>query len=200
MNISRRDIRKQTRKKRQQLTPPQRRHATQRICNHLSASPLFRNSQRIAGFIANDGEPSLEPLMQLAWSRGKTWHLPIVGLPNTHHLWFAPYSPGELLQTNRYGIAEPTTHLCQTPKPWGLELILMPLVAFDINGNRLGMGKGYYDRTLKFLRHRRHWRKPRLVGIAYEFQKFEQLPHQPWDIPLDTIVTEKAIYNIRKQA
>lgn len=200
MNISRSDIRKRLRNQRQQLTPSQHQQATRRICKHLSRSPLFCNSQRIAGFIANDGEPSLDPLLVLAWSRGKTWYLPIIGLPNINHLWFGPYMPGDSLAVNRYNIAEPTVHLCHTPKPWALDLILMPLVAFDTQGNRLGMGKGYYDRTLKFLRHRRHWRKPRLVGIAYEFQKVEPLAHQPWDIPLDAIVTEQAIYNTRRHA
>lgn len=193
---SRSAIRKQVRKVRQQLTLSQRQQTSQNICNNLSNSKLFRNSKRVAGFLANDGEPSLDPLMALAWSQGKQWHLPIIGLPNINRLWFAPYNQGDTLTLNRYGIAEPDIHLHQTPKPWGLELILMPLVAFDTSGNRLGMGKGYYDRTLNFLRHRHHWHKPRLVGIAYEFQKFEHLPLQPWDIPLDAIVTEKAVYNI----
>lgn len=104
----------------------------------------------------------------------------------------------DALITNRFGIDEPDTPLHQTTRSYGLDLVLMPLVAFDIEGNRLGMGKGYYDRTLKFLHLRRHWRKPRLVGIAYELQKFEQLPKQAWDIPLDAIVTEKAVYNINQ--
>ncbi len=194
--LSRNEIRKQIRQARRQLTQSQHRHATQQICRNLARSKPFRNSNRIAGFIANDGEPSLTPLMELAWSLGKQWHLPIIGLPSINHLWFAPYRPHDTLETNRYGIPEPSVHLHQTPKPWGLNLILMPLVAFDTQGNRLGMGKGYYDRTLKFLRHRAHWRNPRLIGIAYELQKFEQLPFQPWDIPLDAIVTEKTIYNI----
>jgi len=182
VTTSRADIRKQIRRQRQQLSEAQRRDATLAITNNLARTPLFRQSRLIAGFIANDGEPDLEPLMQLAWARHKQWHLPIIGMPNL----------------NRYGIPEPTIALHQTTPSWGLDLVLMPLVAFDADGNRLGMGKGYYDRTLKFLRHRHHWRKPRLVGIAYEFQKLEQLPQQSLDIPLDAIVTEQTIYNIRQ--
>lgn len=196
MTTSRADIRKQIRRQRQQLSEAQRHAATLAITNNLARTPLFRQSSRIAGFIANDGEPSLEPLMQLAWARRKTWHLPIIGLPNLNHLWFGRYDEGDELILNRYGIPEPTIALHHTTPSCGLDLVLMPLVAFDTDGNRLGMGKGYYDRTLKFLRHRRHWRKPRLVGIAYEFQKMEQLPQQPWDIPLDAIVTEQAVYNV----
>lgn len=195
---SRSDIRKQVRQQRNQLSTKQRQHASQSIAENLANTHLFRNSQRIAGFLSNDSEPDLTPLMQLAWQRHKLWHLPIIGLPNINHLWFAPYKKNDALITNRFGIDEPDTPLHQTTRSYGLDLVLMPLVAFDIEGNRLGMGKGYYDRTLKFLHLRRHWRKPRLVGIAYELQKFEQLPKQAWDIPLDAIVTEKAVYNINQ--
>ncbi len=194
--LSRSDIRKQVRQARRALTPAEHLHATQRICKNLSNTHLFRNCQRVAGFIANDGEPSLNPLMEQAWKMGKQWHLPIIGMPNINQLWFAPYNKGDQLELNRFAIPEPSVHLHQTPKPWGLDLILMPLVAFDSSGNRLGMGKGYYDRTLQFLQQRKRWRKPKLVGIAYELQKFDQLPFQPWDVPLDAIATEKTVYNI----
>jgi 5-formyltetrahydrofolate cyclo-ligase len=79
-----------------------------------------------------------------------------------------------------------------------LDVILMPLVAFDGQGNRLGMGAGYYDRTLAFLRHRRHWRKPRIIGLAYEFQRMPALPAEPWDVPLDGIITEAGFYKISR--
>ena len=193
---SRSEIRKQVRLQRPQLSQQQRQHASQSIAQNLANTHLFRNSKRIAGFLSNDGEPDLTPLMQLAWKQKKLWHLPIIGLPNVNHLWFAPYRKHDALVINRFGIGEPDMPLHETTRTFGLDLILMPLVAFDINGNRLGMGKGYYDRTLQFLHLRRHWRKPRLVGIAYELQKFEQLPQQPWDIPLNAIVTEKSVYNI----
>ncbi len=193
---SRSDIRKQVRQLRNQLSAQQRQHASQSITKNLAKTHLFRNSQRIAGFLSNDSEPDLTRLMQLAWQQYKQWHLPVIGLPNINHLWFAPYKENDTLVINRFGIGEPDTPLHQTTRSYGLDLVLMPLVAFDIEGNRLGMGKGYYDRTLKFLHLRRHWRKPRLVGIAYELQKFDQLPKQAWDIPLDVIVTEKSVYNI----
>jgi len=196
--ITRAEIRRQIRLKRQQQSATDQQHASQAIVDNLANSQLFRNSQRIAGFLSNDGEPDLTALMQLAWQYKKQWHLPIIGLPNVNHLWFAPYKKNDPLVNNRFGIGEPDTPLHETTRNYGLDLVLMPLVAFDSEGNRLGMGKGYYDRTLKFLRLRRHWHKPRLVGIAYELQKFEQLPFQPWDIPLDAVVTEKSVYNIRQ--
>lgn len=99
---------------------------------------------------------------------------------------------GTPMTSNRYGIPEPVDakplHARQ------LDLLLMPLVGFDLAGRRLGMGGGYYDATLAFLRHRRHWRKPRLVGVAFECQRVETLPHDPWDMPLDAVLTEKRLY------
>jgi 5-formyltetrahydrofolate cyclo-ligase len=75
-----------------------------------------------------------------------------------------------------------------------LDLILMPLVGFDDRGNRLGMGGGFYDRSLEFLRHRQHWRKPHLLGIAYDFQRVNGLTADPWDVPLQGVITDQAVY------
>ena len=73
--------------------------------------------------------------------------------------------------------------------------MLVPLVAFDGAGNRLGMGGGFYDRTFAYLRTRAVWKRPQLIGVAYEFQRLEALPVQTWDIPLQGIATEKRLYN-----
>ena len=75
-----------------------------------------------------------------------------------------------------------------------LDLILMPLVSFDDNGNRLGMGGGFYDRSLEFLRHRTRWHKPQVFGIAYDFQRINGLTPDPWDIPLQGVITDRAVY------
>jgi 5-formyltetrahydrofolate cyclo-ligase len=68
------------------------------------------------------------------------------------------------------------------------------LVGFDRACHRLGMGAGFYDRSLAFLQQRRHWRRPRLIGLAHECQRVEALAPKPWDIPLDAVITEAAIY------
>jgi 5-formyltetrahydrofolate cyclo-ligase len=75
-----------------------------------------------------------------------------------------------------------------------LDLILLPLVAFDESGQRLGMGGGFFDRSLAFLAWRQHWRKPHLIGLAYDFQKVAALPREPWDVPLDAVVTDQNVY------
>jgi 5-formyltetrahydrofolate cyclo-ligase len=96
------------------------------------------------------------------------------------------------MQRNRYGIPEPVD--ARPLRARQLDLLLMPLVGFDAQGYRLGMGGGYYDATLAFMRHRRWWRRPRLVGIAYECQRVETLPRDPWDMPLDAVLTEARLY------
>ena len=98
---------------------------------------------------------------------------------------------------NRYGIPEPAHPNKARNFPLrSLDLVLMPLVGFDTQGNRLGMGGGYYDRSFAFLHRHSHWRKPHLMGTAYEFQRLSKLDAQPWDVPLDAIVTEANLYKV----
>jgi 5-formyltetrahydrofolate cyclo-ligase len=110
-------------------------------------------------------------------------------------LWFIEHREGERLTRNRFGIPEPALRHRRIALPWALDLILVPLVGFDVQCRRLGMGGGFYDRTLAYLRQRRYWRRPRLVGLAHECQRVERLDSRPWDVPLDMVVTEERIYD-----
>ena len=74
-----------------------------------------------------------------------------------------------------------------------LDLVLMPLVGFDSTGSRLGMGGGFYDRSFAFLRRRQKWRKPNLIGAAFDCQKVEQIDGQSWDVPLSGVMTESGV-------
>ena len=130
------------------------------------------------------------PLMSLAWGMGKRVYLPVLSHLRQDHLLFAPYAPGDALRDNRFGIPEPVVPLRETLDLKSLDLVLMPLVAFDGQGNRLGMGGGFYDRSFAFLRRRRHWLKPRLVGLAFDFQRAASLPHADWDVPMQGVITE----------
>ena len=132
------------------------------------------------------------PLMHALWSLGKHIYLPVLVTFSHQKLWFARFEPDDVLAYNRYGIPEPVRR--RLIKPCALDLVLTPLVAFDSAGHRVGMGGGYYDRSFAFLRHRRHWRSPRLLGIAYEFQKQAAIVPNDWDVPLDAIATESRIY------
>ncbi len=196
--MDRNRIRREVRQRRQQLDEVERRHRSLALCAHLAESDLFRHARRIAFYLPNDGEPDLRPLIELAWSQDKYCYLPVVGARHSRRLWFLPYTPGTPLIPNRFGIPEPRHYRGERRfKPHGLDLVLMPLVAFDAAGHRLGMGGGYYDTTLAFLSHRRHWLRPRRVGTAFACQEVPALPPQPWDVPLDAIATEDGVRPFR---
>ena len=77
-------------------------------------------------------------------------------------------------------------------------MVLAPLVAFDGDGNRLGQGGGYYDRAFAFRKAATHWRRPLLVGLAYDFQQAGKLSTKPTDVPLDAVVTERRTLEFRR--
>jgi 5-formyltetrahydrofolate cyclo-ligase len=134
------------------------------------------------------------PLLRLAHSRNKRCFLPVLRPHPGRTLWFLEYRPGDALEKNRFGIPEPRLRNRRIRLPWALDLLLLPLVGFDADCNRVGMGGGFYDRTLAYLRHRRYWRRPLLVGIAHECQREEAIETNPWDVPLDLVATEERIY------
>jgi 5-formyltetrahydrofolate cyclo-ligase len=186
-------IRQLKRRQRRELPARVQQQHSQALCQNIIKQKYYRNSQHIACYLANDGEIDPEQLIEHAHFAGKKVYLPILS-PLKNSLYFAPYQPGDKLKLNRFNIPEP---ICQ-PSDWRkasqLDLLLLPLVAFDTQGNRVGMGAGFYDRSLAYLQHRRLWRKPVLAGLAHEIQKVEQLQNQSWDIPLNYIVTEETIY------
>ena len=172
------------------------RHAT-RLAANARTHPLLINSRHIAGYLPADGEMDPLPLMHHLWSLGKRIYLPVLATFHPDHLLFARFEPDDELVYNRYGIPEPVRR--KLIKPSALDLVLTPLVAFDMQGHRVGMGGGFYDRSFAFLRRRQHWNKPRLLGIAYELQKHRALKPCIWDIPLNAIVTEQALYMAAKK-
>jgi 5-formyltetrahydrofolate cyclo-ligase len=169
------------------------------MASRLGRSRLFLNSRSIALYLPADGEMDTAPLLALARRLKRRCFLPVLrGAPH-YSLWFAEYRPGDPLRPNRFGILEPALGRRKILPAWGLDLILLPLVGFDQAGNRLGMGGGYYDRTLAFLHRRLHWRRPRLIGLAHECQRVERLAAKPWDVPLDGVATEACIHRWRRR-
>jgi 5-formyltetrahydrofolate cyclo-ligase len=186
-------IRQLKRRQRRELSARVQHQHSQALCQNIIKQKYYRNSQHIACYLANDGEIDPQRLIEHAWFSGKKIYLPILS-PLKNSLYFAPYEPGCKLKLNRFNIPEPVCQPSDWRKAGQLDLLLLPLVAFDVQGNRVGMGAGFYDRSLAYLQHRRFWRKPVLAGLAHEIQKVEQLQNQSWDIPLNYIVTEEAIY------
>lgn len=191
MNNSKRILRNNIRAKRQTLPPSQQHRASQAVLRRLAKLPLFLSSQHIAFYLANDGEVNPQPLMQLAHLSGKSCYLPVIKPDNS--LRFVRYRPGAPLINNRYGIAEPCGRRGQI-SPQKLDIVIMPLVAFDRQGGRLGMGGGFYDRS--FQSSARARRGPVLLGLSYAFQEVEYLELEAWDIKLAVIATEKELVRV----
>jgi 5-formyltetrahydrofolate cyclo-ligase len=187
-------LRKGLRSQRRALSPRDQRLHSSAMSSLLCRSPLFLNSKRIALYLEEDGEMATGLILTKARKLKKQCYLPVLRPRPQQALWFAEYRPGDRLLRNRFHIEEPCIHTRHLTPPWGLDLILLPLVAFDPQGNRLGMGGGYYDRTLAYLASRKFWRKPKLIGIAHELQKVNILEKKVWDIPLDGVVTEEELY------
>jgi 5-formyltetrahydrofolate cyclo-ligase len=192
----RQQLRQQLRLQRQALTAPQRAALSAQASRHAANHRLFRAARHIACYLANDAELDLTALINQAWAVGKTVYLPVLSSIHRNHLHFLPYAPGDELVPNRFGIPEPVLRSRRVIDIASLDLVFTPLVGFDSGGNRLGMGGGFYDRTFAFLRRRHSWRKPRLLGVAFDCQRAAQLPPQPWDVPLDAVVTESGVLSL----
>ncbi len=187
----RQSLRQKMRALRQQLTPEQQLHAARQLSQVLLSQPWFQRAQNIAVYIANDGEIDPIVVSTKAQYRGRLCLLPSLHPLKEGHLCFADYNGPR--KKNKFGISEPDTKKNDLIKPNQLDIVLLPLVAFDSQGGRLGMGGGYYDRTFEFLK-RGVGKKPKLIGLAHDFQRVDKLPLESWDVPLDAIVTDKGIY------
>jgi 5-formyltetrahydrofolate cyclo-ligase len=188
---SRRALRSEMRTRRRSVGEPERVRMAGALARHLGASLRVRRAQRVACYLSNDGEMRLGPVMDFLRANGRQVLLPAL---HGDGLWFLPYDCDTRLAPNRFGIPEPVVTGRARCRARDLDLVLMPLVAFDTTGNRLGMGGGFYDRTFSYLRHRKFWTKPLLIGIAYEFQCLESLPSRSWDVPLHGVATEERLY------
>jgi 5-formyltetrahydrofolate cyclo-ligase len=171
-----------------------RQHAARQLAERVAALRIFAAARHIAGYLAFDGEIDPAPLLERALALGKHVYLPVLTSNPGNAMLFARYQPGLALKPNRFGIPEPQVSGEALLAPEHVDLVLTPLVAFDISGNRLGMGGGFYDRTFAFERHPGHHCRPLLLGLAYELQKVEHLNRRPWDVTLDGIATEQALY------
>ncbi|WP_025386329.1 5-formyltetrahydrofolate cyclo-ligase [Legionella oakridgensis] len=160
--------------------------AAKKICTQIRALKEYRYAKRIALYHAIHGEVNLNSLWKSAPLQGKYCYFPI--LREDLSLLFLPATPATHFYENRYGIQEPHGSLDEVLRPDELDIIFMPLVAFDERGTRLGMGAGYYDRTLAKYKARL------LIGVAYDFQRLPFIEAQPWDVPLSAIITDRTIY------
>ena len=215
--LDKQSTRNALRKQRRSLSQEQQQEAASNLAALAQTLPLFLNAKQVAFYLPHDGEINPLPLLELALKQGKNCYLPKIHPANKPYLLFAPYFSEQSLLKNRYGILESTISWTQAKMPHELDVVFTPLVAFDNKGNRLGMGKGYYDYSFAFLRthhyskqqvqafgltrFKRHTQfqklnapPPKLIGLAHHFQQVENIPTTQWDVPLNMIVTDFATH------
>lgn len=192
--LSRAQLRRHLRVQRRALSRHAQRQTAQGLYKQLAQHPLFRRARHIALYLPNDGEIDPRPLLRAAQMRGKAAYLPVLSPWPRTKMVFQRIRAGEPLLKNRFGIYEPRRNCKQQRKIWALDLVLLPLVGFDRHGARLGMGGGFYDRSLAYRALRKNWHKPTLLGLAHECQQVDRLTMASWDVPLQGTVTDKAWY------
>jgi 5-formyltetrahydrofolate cyclo-ligase len=182
------------RQARRNLSPQQQHRAARSLYRQLAQHPLLRRARHIALYLPSDGEIDPRPLLREAQRRGKTTYLPVLRRWPRTRMDFQRVRPHEVMARNRFRIAEPPANPARQRKVWALDLVLLPLVGFDEQGGRLGMGGGFYDRSLAYRRLRKNWHKPTLLGLAHECQKVDRLALANWDVRLQAVVTERRWY------
>lgn len=165
-------------KTRQSMVAEEWREKSDRISNHLLNSPLFSHSKTILAYFSFRQEPDLSRLFTSKYR----WGFPrCVGNSLKFHL----YTDKNSLKTGAYGIIEPHADT-PTINPDEVDLIIVPSVACDSQGYRLGYGGGYYDRLLSS----QEWATKPTIGILFDFAYLQELPIEAWDKPLQAVCTE----------
>lgn len=186
--------RSELRQRRRAIPPQSRMQAAEAVASRLLAVATDARGY-MAGYWAMDGELPLHA-WQLRLPEGCIYCLPVLD-QTAMALKFAPWRPGDALVTNRFGIPEPDLAPGALLDASAMALIAMPLTGYDAHCHRIGMGGGWYDRTLAF---RRAVAPPPLaVGVGFDVQEVAHAAPQPWDVPCDAIVTETRTL-IRKSA
>jgi len=191
--LSRQQFRKQIRDKRNQLGSDIQFQASQDLIYRFASLPEMHTCQRIALYLSTDGELDTQPLIEWLWSQGKSTYLPVLHPFSPGHLLFLHYDKNTPMTFNKFGILEPKLNQTLVCPVKQLDLICTPLVAFDSRGHRLGMGGGYYDRTLELWFSTGEGASP--IGLAHDCQYVEELPTEQWDIPLPKIITPSQIWH-----
>lgn len=187
-------LRQRLRQRRRGLPRSQQSQTAQAVCQQALNSEVFNSATHVALYCATDGEVATDGLIELALQQGKQCYLPVV--TEFDDLLFASFKKGQALHAGRWEIMQPDSS-DEVINPRELDCVFVPLVGFDQFGNRLGMGKGFYDKAFAFLGDTDdESRKPQLIGLAHECQKVPDgtVGKSSWDIPLDTIFTGAQIY------
>lgn len=188
-------LRREMRARRRGLALHEQITAARGFARVIAGTRLLRPGRHVAMYLRQGSEANLSMVIALARRLGCVIYLPAITHLRHSRMEFVRFDAATPLRRNRFGILEPDPAGARRTPIRELDLVLLPLVAVDMHGWRLGSGAGFYDRRLHHLRVGRHWRRPKLVGIAYEFQRVPRLGHARWDVPLDAVITEKNLYS-----
>ena len=183
-------IRTEIRQRRNALTAEQQTHFAHQAAERVATHPEIQSAKTISVFLSFDGELDTAPLIDRLWREGKQLCLPVLHPFSAGNLLFLRYTPETPLVRNRLKILEPQLDVAQVIPLLQLNIILTPLVAFDSTGHRLGMGGGFYDRTLE------NWQEggPYPIGLAHDCQHVDALPTEHWDVPLPEVITPGKVW------
>jgi 5-formyltetrahydrofolate cyclo-ligase len=197
-------LRARLRERRHAISKVQRHNHEQKINAHVITCVEEFRSANVAAYWCFDGEPDLMPAMTTLETQEVNLLLPVIEKPGITHqgeatepgnMIFRQWQTGMIMTSNAFGIPEPGDGRHYSVDE--IDLMLIPLVGCDLSGNRLGMGAGYYDR---FLRPTAGLESPILVGVAFECQICRHIPVDPWDVPLQHVITEKERFTCKRQS
>ena len=187
MTVNDRDfLRTTVRTRRRELSHQAQQHAAEQLV--MRVVPFLQENQVrcISLYLACDGELDTQPLIEWCWQNDIRVCLPVLHPFHEGHLLFLSYTAETKMLLNRFRIPEPELNCAQIIPKQDIDIIFTPLVAFDAAGNRLGMGGGFYDRTLE------NWQqtqRPFPVGLAHDCQQVDLIPTEIWDVPLPALIT-----------
>jgi 5-formyltetrahydrofolate cyclo-ligase len=191
-------LRQEIRYQRSLLSADQQAEQSLLLSKRLIKEQVVKGVKHIAIYLANDGELNTQPFIDWCWQNNITVYLPVIHPFSKNNLLFLKYAETSILVKNKYGILEPKLNVQDIITVAQLDIIFTPLVAFDTYGNRLGMGGGFYDRTLSawYAQYQQNKQaKPLPIGLAHDCQKVNTIPFESWDIPLPKIITPTTSYN-----
>ncbi|HXC60192.1 MAG TPA: 5-formyltetrahydrofolate cyclo-ligase [Steroidobacteraceae bacterium] len=193
-------LRRELRARRRAIQGNARRTAALQVARLIDAERWLRPGRHIGLYLAMSEELDTGALLQLALRRGCHIALPRIVSKRHNRMRFYDHTAGPdtgSIRSGAFGIAEPQGNRLRAAR--AMDVVFMPLVGFDPQGHRIGMGRGFYDRYFAHRARLASWRRPLLIGLAYDVQRMPALPASAHDVPLDAIVTESTVLKISRR-
>lgn len=178
------------------LNQSEREHLTDYAIKRFTGTAEFRRCRHIGLFYPVRHELNLLPLIDICWAMNKQVYLPSLLAKPFQKMIFHPFTANTSLKLNRFSIPEPDMAVRHRVNLRQMDIVITPLLAFGHQGERLGMGGGFYDRTFAYLNRHSQYSRPRLWAIALNAQQSD-LQANPWDVPLQAVVTESTIHRFK---